>query len=127
MAYYTNPYSMYPNSPNAYSTVPNIPQQNQGNIVWVQGRAGAEAYPVAPGNRLMLMDSNEPVVYVKQADMSGRMLPLMIYDLVERVETSNTPQITQAAESVDYDRIRQIISEEVSKRMTHTANKKEGK
>ena len=53
------------------------------SIVWVQAEAEAMAYPVAPNNAVTLWDSNSPVVYLKQADASGK--PTMkIYDLVER-------------------------------------------
>lgn len=43
-------------------------------------------YPVAPNTAVTLWSASEPVVYLKQADASGK--PTMkIYDLVERVET----------------------------------------
>ena len=58
---------------------------------WVQGRAGAEAYPIAPGASVILMDSNAPVIYYKSADQSGRYLPMKTYDLVERTEPVQGP------------------------------------
>lgn len=55
------------------------------SIVWVQSEAEALTYPVAPNNAVTLWDSNSPVVYLKQADASGK--PSMkIYDLVERTQ-----------------------------------------
>lgn len=61
-----------------------VPQQQAApSIVWVQSEAEAMTYPVAPNNAVTLWDSNAPVVYLKQADASGK--PSMkIYDLVER-------------------------------------------
>lgn len=91
-------------------------------VSWVQGKSGAEAYPLAPGRRAMLMDSNEPILYVKATDASGRYMPLQSYRLVPMEEVSNAPALT--AEAIDYDKIREIISEEVSKKMNY---KKEGK
>ena len=45
----------------------------------------AANYPVAPNNAVTLWDSNSPVVYLKQADASGK--PSMkTYDLVERTQ-----------------------------------------
>lgn len=42
-------------------------------------------YPVAPNNAVALWDSGTPVIYLKQADASGK--PSMkTYDLVERAE-----------------------------------------
>lgn len=68
------------------------PQQNQpaGNsgFVWVQGEAGAKAYPVGAGHSVLLMDSEAPVLYMKSTDSSGRPLPIETYDLVKREATS---------------------------------------
>lgn len=61
------------------------PQQNPAtpSIVWVQSEQEALNYLVAPNSAVTLWDSNAPVVYLKQADASGK--PSMkIYDLVER-------------------------------------------
>ena len=62
------------------------PQQpsNTAGFVWVQGEAAAKAYPVAPGNSVLLMDSEAPVLYMKSTDASGRPLPMETYDLVKR-------------------------------------------
>ena len=73
------------------------PQQNNqstGNqgFVWVQGEAGAKAYPVAAGNSVLLMDSESPVLYMKSTDISGRPLPIETYDLVKREEKPIIPQ-----------------------------------
>lgn len=72
-----------------------VTPQNQNTQLntfqWVQGQAGAEAYPVAPGASVILMDSNAPVIYYKSADSSGRYLPMKTYDLVERTEPVQGP------------------------------------
>lgn len=67
-------------------------QQMQGanDIVWVQGEAGAKSYPVAPNTRLMLMDSESDVFYIKSVDGSGMPLPLRTFDYVER--TAENPR-----------------------------------
>ena len=64
---------------------------NQG-FVWVQGEAGAKAYPVAAGNSVLLMDSESPVLYMKSTDISGRPLPIETYDLVKREDRPVIPQ-----------------------------------
>jgi len=63
---------------------PAAPQQGQaGGIIWVQGEAGAKAYPVAPGGVVSLWDSENQTIYIKSADMSG--LPSMrVLDYTER-------------------------------------------
>ena len=65
-----------------------VPQQQAApSIVWVQNEMEAANYLVAPNSAVTLWDSNSPVVYLKQADASGK--PSMkIYDLVERIQGS---------------------------------------
>lgn len=111
-SFYTPPYSQW-----QY----NQPQQNSNSINWVQGRAGAEAYPVAPGASVMLMDSTESVLYVKSADSTGRPMPLKIYDLVERTEAK---PVEAKADPIDYDKIRSIIAEEVDSKLKAERSKK---
>lgn len=71
-------------------------QQAPPSIVWVQSEMEAANYLVAPNSAVTLWDSNAPVVYLKQADASGK--PSMkTYDLVER----NSKPV-QAAPAVEY-------------------------
>lgn len=84
-----NPYNA------GYMTYPNIPTTPQPNNTfnWVQGEAGAKSYPVAPGNRVALFDSENPVVYIKEVDLYGKPTEFKIYDLVERkVTTEQVPK-----------------------------------
>lgn len=71
------------------------PQQNPPapSIVWVQSEQEALNFLVAPNSAVTLWDSNFPVVYLKQADASGK--PSMkIYDLVERTQRPvQAPQV----------------------------------
>lgn len=56
------------------------------SLIWISTERDAALYPVAPNNAVALWNQNEPVVYLKQADASGK--PSMkVYDLVERAET----------------------------------------
>lgn len=74
------------------------------SIVWVQSEAEAMAYPVAPNNAVTLWDSNAPVVYLKQADASGK--PSMkVYDLVERTQRPVQAQNYQAVEYAPLSRL----------------------
>lgn len=73
-------------------------QQPSPSIVWVQNEMEAANYLVAPNSAVTLWDSNSPVVYLKQADASGK--PSMkIYDLVER---SQRPVQSPQAPAVEY-------------------------
>ena len=75
-----------------------VPQQQSPSIVWVQNEMEAANYLVAPNSAVTLWDSNAPVVYLKQADASGK--PSMkIYDLVERTQR---PVPSPQASAVEY-------------------------
>lgn len=101
MAYYTNPYyGYYPQmqpmmvqQPMVYpqqqmveqpqTAAQNVqPQQNTNTVtdsymVWVQGKAGAQSYPVARGTTLPLFDSEGDYLYIKSVDTNGIPLPLV--------------------------------------------------
>lgn len=73
--------------------------QNAGaGISWVQGEAGAKAFLVAPGNSVLLMDSEGQSFYIKSADNSGMPLPLRIFDYTERQTGQVIPPAAQAAQ-----------------------------
>lgn len=65
-------------------------QSSNNGVIWVQGEEGAKAYMVAPGNTVQLWDVENPVIYLKSADMSG-MPSMRIFDLVERSATPKMP------------------------------------
>ena len=79
------PVQQQPNYQNVQTVQP-AQQPTQSSIIWISSERDAAMYPVAPNTAVTLWSASEPVVYLKQADASGK--PTMkIYDLVERVET----------------------------------------
>lgn len=62
----------------------------QNGVQWVNGEMEARNWMIAPNSAVALWDSAAPIVYLKQADASGKP-SLTIYDLVERVKTSSAP------------------------------------
>lgn len=75
------------------------PQAQSGGIIWVQGEEGAKAYMVAPGNSVLLMDSENSAFYIKSTDASGMPQPLRVFDYTER----GTMQRAQAAQQPAQD------------------------
>lgn len=73
--------------PYAQSAAPQMPQMapqpQSSGLTWVQGEAGAKSWPVAPGQSVMLMDSESTRFYIKTADASGMPLPLRVFDYQE--------------------------------------------
>jgi hypothetical protein len=70
-------------------------------IIWVQGEAAAKAYPVAAGQSVQLMDSEESVFYIKSTDTSGMPQPLRVFDYTERNNAHNS-RLTESKQSDDY-------------------------
>ena len=76
-------------------------QQNNmqpGNIAWVSGISGANAYPVMPNSYVWMMDNDNPVFYLKWADNIGR-TSMKIYDYTER---KNEPEEVKTVEPTNF-------------------------
>ena len=41
-------------------------------VPWVNGEVGAQAYLIAPNSTVLLMDSDNPIFYIKTSDLSGK-------------------------------------------------------
>lgn len=70
----------------------NYQQQNMTNApqptgpIWVQGESGAKSYMVAPGNTVVLFDSEKETFYIKTTDTSDQAVDVEHANLiVERV------------------------------------------
>lgn len=87
-----------------------VPQQQATpSIVWVQNEMEAANYLVAPNSAVTLWDSNSPVVYLKQADASGK--PSMkIYDLVERSQRPVQPPQPQTVEYATKEELKALAA-----------------
>ena len=75
----------------AQQYVPQQPQQNISNLIWVQGEAGAKSYLVAPNTTVQLWDSENNVIYLKSADSSG-MPSIKVLDYTIRENGSQMAQ-----------------------------------
>ena len=112
MAYYSNPYygyypQMQPMLPMVYpqQQVVEQPQQNlnvqaeqtsnnmNSLMVWVQGKAGAQSYPVARGTTLPLFDSEGDFVYIKSVDNNGIPLPLVTKVISDPPSETKTKEV----------------------------------
>jgi len=104
------PQQMY--YPQAMPQQNNQPQaQNNSNLIWVQGEAGAKSYLVAPNTTVQLWDSEAQVIYLKSADASG-MPSMKIIDYTIRNETpqgSLSARQSEFATKVDVESIREEI------------------
>ena len=83
-------------------------------LIWVQGEAGAKAYPVAPGQTVDLWDSENTIIYLKSADPSG-MPSMKILDYTIREDTKKNPvmakQEIDMSNYVTKEELKKIIEE----------------
>ena len=80
------------------------PAQSNQSLIYVQGESAAKSWMVGAGQSVLLMDSENPVFYIKSADASGIPLPLRVFDYVERNQNmpQNAPQAPNPAQ-IDLD------------------------
>lgn len=75
MNYFANPYQGY-GSPYGYPSaapqgVAGASPAFMGQVTRVNGRNGADAFRMAPNSSILLMDENDPIVWLKQTDGAG--------------------------------------------------------
>lgn len=100
-------------------------QTNSNGMIWVSGRQEADGYLIAPNSAVALWDANNPVVYLRKADSTGKP-STVVYDLVERTDnppTQSTPQIDLSG-YVTWDKLDEYLSERL-KRPSKATQKKE--
>ena len=71
---------------------------------WVQGIAGAKAFPVNAGESMPLFDSEGNYFYIKQVDKSGMPFPLRRFKYVEITDDEIVPKTTQEQPTVDLNK-----------------------
>ena len=118
--YYGNP-AQNRQYPQQYQQPVVQPQQSGNGLIWVQGEAGAKSYLVAPGNTVMLMDSESERFYIKSADASGMPLPLRVFAYQEL--TQQGVQAPVVAEQVNPNNF--ITREEFEQRIASLTAQKE--
>jgi len=110
------PYVPVPTMAMPQQTAPVQNQQTNSNqqITWVQGEAGAKAYPVAPNNSVLLMDSEESAFYIKTTDGSGVPQPLRIFDYKERTTQTSHNAVAPVQENAvtreEFEKLREDVT-----------------
>ncbi len=89
---------------------PQVPQVQQASsgMIWVQGETAAKAYLVAPGNTVVLWDSEQSVIYLKSADATG-MPTMKVLEYNERMPRLR-PQNEGVSQAVTMDMFNELKS-----------------
>lgn len=106
-----NPYQV-----GQYQQLQNTQQAQTGGLQWVQGEAGAKAFPMGAAQSALLMDSENNVFYIKSTDNSGMPLPLRTFDYRERTG-QNAPKTAQNAPQAAIDTSLFVTRDELEKRL----------
>lgn len=99
--------------------------QNSG-IIWVSGKGEADGYLVAPNSAVALWDANNPVIYLRQADSTGKP-STKVYDLVEHTD-SPTQQIAPQIDLSQYitrEQLEDILAERLKRPVKATKSKED--
>lgn len=97
-------------------------QQSTNSIIWVQGENAAKAYPVSAGQSVLLMDSENSLMYIKSTDQSGMPLPLRIFEYKEKTQNGKEtpPPVVDAKKDYisreEFDKFRAEIRDEIRRR-----------
>ena len=89
-------YQYYPTMQSPFVQQSFIPQiQQEQDIQYVNGKAGAEAYQMMPNRKAILMDANEARFFIKHTDANGQ-ATIKSYDFKESEEEKPTEYVTKA-------------------------------
>lgn len=113
-----NPYNPYISTPSAGSN--SIYQPGRQEIIRVNGREGANAYQLPANSSVLLLDNNQPVIYLKQTDGGGyaNITPYSITPFEQEQNTVNTSDLERRIK-----RLEDIINESDSSNVKRTKSK----
>ena len=84
------------------------PQQPQIIVVTVQGENGAQMYPVAAGNTVMLVDFDSRTFWLKTTAMNGLPQPMRKFQFEEITPQPQTD--TNAVSRAEFDELKKMIA-----------------
>lgn len=99
-------------TPQYYFPAQTIPQPQptpQVNMIWVNGRAEAESYGIVPGTTLPLWDKNDPVIYLKSADHTGK-VSIEVLDYTSREDDKTSDGVSREEFNKAIDKLSREIN-----------------
>ena len=91
-------------------SLPPSPPTVYNPIIAVVGRAGAESYPIGPGNTLVLMDTdpNSGLIFIKSRDTFGNNPILEVYKKVEEPKNQNE---TNFVSQTSFNELKDLVTD----------------
>lgn len=111
---------------------PQMPPSNpmagsiQNGMIWVSGQQEANGYLIAPNSAVALWDQNNPVVYLRKADSTGKP-STEVFDLVPRLDSQPAQPVPQfdLNNVVTWDKLDEYLSERLKKPVRQTKPKED--
>ena len=113
MSNYNN--NLFPNYPNLNISYPTYQRPQVNQYAFVNGIEGAKSYQVAPNQTMLLMDSDNPICYMKTSNNMGQ--ATLRYFKLEELDESKTKELIET-------KPKETIIEYASKTDIDTLNKK---
>ena len=104
-----------------------VPAPQNSGIIWVSGKSEADKWAIAAGSAVALWDQNNPVVYLRQADSTGKP-STKVYDLVERIDNLPQQPAQPGIDMTQYitrDELESILAERLKRSAAKPAKQKE--
>ena len=124
--YYQNQATSRPNYTVQPQTAVNQNTSNQVVFYYVQNKTAADNWLLGKNEKVYLMESNEPVMYLKATDQDGRYFPMRTFDLVERkapVQGPNEAPSIDTTSFVKRDEINALVVKAVDEYLSAPAKK----
>ena len=112
----------------AVSTQTQQPAQNQVIFYYVQNSEAANNWLLGKNEKVYLMDSSQPVMYLKATDQDGRYYPMKTFDLVEReipVQGPNQAPPIDTSSFVKRDEIDKMVTDAIKAYFSNTVSRGE--
>lgn len=112
--------SGYPTMQNMQNQIMNQPPQ-VNNILQVMGPESARAFKIGPDSQVILMDSNEPIFYIKVSDSSGYSktkafkFEEISFDTLEKQNNNSQKSNENYITKEDFDEYKKFIEDLVMK------------
>ena len=130
-----NPYQYSPQSPQQYIQPQNNPQyqspqqyiqsqQVESQRIWVQGESSAKAYIVKNNTEQVLWDAEQPVIYIKTVDITGKPSTVTL-DYTIRNPKPDDPNETDALKA-EISELKDMVKQLMSQKTTYKPNYKKG-
>lgn len=104
------------------------PAQNQVIFYYVQNSEAANNWLLGKNEKVYLMDSSQPVMYLKATDQDGRYYPMKTFDLVEReipVQGPNQAPPIDTSSFVKRDEIDKMVTDAIKAYFSNTVSRGE--